>query len=211
MTIMGLRTVYELRGISCIPLEQMPNPKKGIVNSRSFGRPVEELKELKESLAEYTARAAWKLRSQGSVASYINVFLATNRFKPEPQYSNSVTSRLPVPTAYTPELIHYANTNLERIYRPGYRYKKVGIMLLEIIPEEDAQLNLFIPSGDTRRKRALMQAVDRINAQWGRNTVYYAAEGNGKPWQMRRSYLSNRYTTEWQEIPLVKASFPLLE
>ncbi|MDY6934318.1 MAG: Y-family DNA polymerase [Spirochaetota bacterium] len=208
MTIMGLRTVCELRGVSCIPLEQMPDPKKGIFSSRSFGRPVEKLGELKEALAAYTARAAEKLRLQDSVASYINVFIATNRFKQEPQYSNSITYRLPVPTSYTPELIRYAHNSLDRIFRSGYRYKKTGIMLMEIIPKEDAQLNLFMPSGDTERERAIMKTIDYINARWGRNTVRYAAEGSGKPWQMRRSYLSKGYTTRWQDIPLVKASYP---
>ena len=76
-------------------------------------------------------------------------------------------------------------------------------MLLEIIPEEDAQLNLFSLYGDTAKKKALMQAVDSINARWGRSSVRSASEGSGKPWQMRRSYLSNRYTTEWREIPQV--------
>ena len=206
MTVMGLRTVYELRGKSCIPLDQMPDPKKGIISSRSFGRPVEKLEELKEALAAYTARAAEKVRRQNSVASYINVFLATNRFKPEPQYSNSAAFRLPAPTSFTPDLIRYANANIEKIYRPGFRYKKLGIMLLEIIPEEDAQLNLFMSYGDTAKKKALMQVLDSINAQWGRGSVRIASEGSGRPWQMRRSYLSNRYTTEWREIPLVKAS-----
>lgn len=206
MTVMGLRTARELRGDPCMGLE-MPDPKKGIVSSRSFGRPVEKLEELEEALAAYTARAAEKLRAQNSVASYITVFLATNRFKPEPQYYNRVTSRLPVQTAYTPELISQAHACLRKIYRPGFRYKKTGIMFLDIIPECDTQLNLFA-SADIERRKALMLAVDGINKRLGRGTVQFASEGSGRPWAMRREYLSARCTTQWGEIPVVKASFP---
>jgi DNA polymerase V len=206
MTIMGLRTVWELRGVSCIPLDGLPAPKKGIVSSRSFGRPVECPEEVGEAVAAYMSRAAEKLRAQKSVAGSITVFLSTNRFKEnDPQYSNGITCRLPVPSSYTPYLIHIASRLLARIYRQGYSYKKAGVMLCEIIPEDDAQPDLFSVFHDTDRTRCLMQAVDRVNREMGRHTLRFAAEGNAKPWRMRRDFLSGRYTTHWDEIPVARA------
>jgi DNA polymerase V len=206
MTIMGLRTVWELRGVPCIPLDELPAPKKGIVSSRSFGRPVERVEELREAVAAYVSRAAEKLRAQKSVAGSLTVFLSTNRFKEDdPQYSTGISCRLPVPSSYTPRLIHVAGRLLARIYRPGYRYKKAGVMLYEIMPEGDAQLDLFSRLHDTGRTRRLMSTMDRINRSMGRHTLHFAAEGIVRPWQMRRDFLSPRYTTHWGEIPVVRA------
>lgn len=206
MTIVGLRTVWELRGVPCIPLDELPAPKKGIVSSRSFGRPVERLDELREAVAAYMSRAAEKLRAQKSAAGSVTVFLSTNRFREnDPQYSNGISCDLPVPSSYTPHLIRIAVGLLDRIYRQGYSYKKAGVMLCEILPEEDAQPDLFSGLHDTDRTRRLMQAVDRVNREMGRHTLSFAAEGSAKPWRMRREFLSGRYTTRWDEIPVVRA------
>ncbi len=205
MSTAGLRTVWELRGTPCISLERVSMPKKGIVTSRMFGTPVEGLKELKEAVAAYAARAAEKLRSQGSVARCITVFIKTNRFSHDPEYSQSATARLPTPTAYTPELIRYAHKILERIYKPGHRYNKAGVMLTDIIPACEMQLDLLTPTQDHRRRERLMSSLDRINAQWGSDTIWYAAAGAAQRWRMRRSLLSARFTTSWNEIPVVRA------
>jgi len=207
LTVVGLRTVDELRGISCIPLEQVAPPKKGIISSRSFGRPVETLAELKEAVATYVSRAAEKLRSQKSVASCVHVFLTTNRFKDEPQYSNYATFWLPIPTAYTPDLIHYAHQNLEKMFKPGYRYKKAGIMLTGILSQQQVQLNLITPSYHPSREKILMKTIDQINARWGSDTVKYAVAGIQRLWKMRQSKKSPRFTTYWKEIPVVRTSF----
>lgn len=206
MTIVGLRTVWELRGVPCIPLDELPAPKKGIVSSRSFGRPVESIDELREAVAAYVSRAAEKLRAQRSVAGSVTVFLSTNRFKEnDPQYSSGISCRLPVPSSYTPRLIQVAHRLLDEVYRSGYRYKKAGVMLFEIMQEGDAQLDLFSRFHDTDRTRRLMRAVDGINRGMGRHTLHFAAEGIVRPWQMRREFLSARYTTHWNEIPVVRA------
>ena len=135
LTVTGLRTVWELRGIPCVSLDKAPAPKKGIITSKSFGRPVTSIKELSEAVTTYISRAAEKLRSQHSIASSVSVFIATNRFKPEkPQYSNSLMLSLPGPTSSTPILIRQALRCLRKIYKPGYEYKKAGVMLTEIIP-----------------------------------------------------------------------------
>ena len=206
MTVMGLRTVQELRGVSCFALEELPVAKKGIMSSRSFGKPVESLEELKEALATYVSRAGEKLRAQRSAASIVHVFLLTNRFKPnEPQYGNSCTTELSIPSSYTPELIWHAHRCLEKIFKPGYRYKKTGVLLAEIVSRDRIQLNLFSLDYPHERNKKVMQVVDDINSRWGTDTLRYAAEGMKKEWGMRRQKLSPRYTTQWSEIPVVKS------
>jgi DNA polymerase V len=205
LTVMGLRTVHEMRGIECIPMELAPAPKKGIMSSRSFGRPVESLDELKESLSVYVSRAAEKLRAQKSAASVVHVFLTTNRHKKnEPQYGNSATALLPMPSSYTPELISWAISRLELIYKPGYRYKKTGVFLSGIVPEDQIQLNLFSQDYPHEKNQKLMKIVDKINSRWGTDTLKYASEGTKKEWKMKREKLSPRYTTRWNEIPVVR-------
>jgi len=205
MTICGLRTVMELRGIPCIPLEDTPQPKKAIVSSRSFGRPVETLCEMQEAVASYVTRAAEKLRAQRGLARSMIVFIGTNPFREsDPQYSNGISCGFPVPLSYTPHMIRYGLRMIERIYRPGYRYKKAGVVIPDIVPEGERQLSLFHPPPDPARAR-LMETVDRLNREMGRGAVRFAAEGCGRAWSMRRSFLSPRYTTRWDEIAVVNA------
>ncbi len=205
MTVTGLRTAWELRGFPCLELEEIAQPRKGIVSSRSFGRPVESIEELREALAGYVSRAAGKLRRQGSSAAFLGVFLATNPFKDEPQYSNFTAARLPAPTSYTPDLIAHAHHCLDAIFRPGFRYKKTGVMLSDILADDHVTGDLFEGPEASARKRSLSGTVDLINSRLGRDTVFYAAEGTRRAWRMRRSLLSPCYTTRWEEIPVVKA------
>ena len=208
LTVVGLRVVWELRGIPCIPLEEAPPPKKGIGSSRSFGRPVESLLDLSEALSDYVSRAAEKLRAQKSITSFIQVYLSTNRFKDEPQYSNAATLRLPVPTAYTPDLIYFAREGLKSIYRTGYRYQKVGVFMTGILDQDRIQGNLFLTGHGGQHltlQRKLMNTIDCINKRWGGNTIQCAASGVRKDWKMRQSVKSPNYTTCWAELPVVKA------
>ncbi len=207
LTVVGLRTVWELRGIPCLPWGEGSAAKKAIVTSRSFGKPVESLAEIEEAISAYVSLASAKLRAQKSVTSWLSVFIATNPFKDEPQYSNSVSVRLPVPTARTADLISFGCTGLRRIFRRGYRYKKAGIMLVGLLPEDQVQLNLFTLAGteiDDRRK-SLMETMDEINRRWGRGAIFHASEGIEQDWRMRRDRLSARFTTRWSDIPLVRA------
>jgi DNA polymerase V len=205
MTVVGLRTVWELRGVPCMDLEDMEEPRKQIIRSRSFGKPVESFQELKEAVSTYTTRAAEKLRAQESVTPFISVFIETNRYKThEPRYSNSAGRHLPEPTAYTPLLIKYAIACLERIYREGYRFIKAGVVLMDIIPEDQIQLSLFVPRRPIVKDRALMKAVDTTNIKWGSSTIKYGSSGLGQTWSMKRARVLPRYTTNWDEILAIK-------
>ena len=202
LTVTGLRTAMELRGVSCLPLEQSPSPSKSIITSRSFGRPVGDLGELREALATYVSVAAAKMREQHLNAGCLQVFLTTNRFRPaEPQYSNSMTVTLAQPTASTPELIRRATDSLRRIYPQGFAYQKVGVVLLDLADAGYVQPSLFHPLRPGQEK--LMAAMDRINQRWGRDTLHSAATGFRKPWKNRQTRKSPAYTTSWHELPVV--------
>ena len=170
MTIVGARIVEELRGVSCLPLEQCPQQKKSLTCSRSFGLPVESLSELREAVTVYLARAAERLRRGTLAAGVVTVFINTNRFSTEPQYGNSVTYELAYSTDSTKELMDWALKGLEQIYRSGYRYKKAGVMLNGLMPA-DQMSKRFFGDGAYERSRRVMKAVDEINRRHGHDTV----------------------------------------
>ncbi|MDR4507388.1 MAG: Y-family DNA polymerase [Candidatus Brocadiaceae bacterium] len=203
MTIMGARCVYELRNHSCFELEKYPEPKKGICSSKSFGVPVSSKQDLEEAVASYVARASEKLRSQNSYANMLIVFVATNRYrKDEPQYANSACLKLKGPTSNTIELTESALIGLNKIFKAGYRYKKAGVLLEGIQPDTHIQLNLFHVFDRAKKKQAniLMKTIDGINKKWGRDSIRLATEGIKQPWKMKRTRLSQRYTTNWNEL-----------
>jgi DNA polymerase V len=201
------RTVRELRGVSCLDLQEVVPEKQQIMSSRSFGQLVYELPELEEAVANYVAKAAEKLRTQDSLAGAIQVYIRTNVFKPEaPQYQRAVTVPLPEASADTRELTRWALRVLRRIYRPGFGYYKAGITLMNIVPATNQQFSLFASGGaEDARSRQLMDVLDGINGKYGRGTLRLAAEGVEMVWQMRRGNLSPRYTTEWDCLAVVQA------
>ncbi len=200
MTIMGLRTLLELKGRPCISFEDAPPPKKGIVTSKSFGRPVESQDELEQAVSLYAAGCAEKLRRQNGFASVVTVFIMTDRFKDIPQYADSLSCALPEATANTPVIIRYSLELLRKLYRKGYNYKKCGVMLSGIVMGCDLQMNLFLDK-KYRGSPELMSTVDSINSIYGSGTLFYASSGVEKPWSMRRKFLSPAYTTRWSDIP----------
>jgi DNA polymerase V len=203
MGVIGVRIVWELQGYSCLPLELNPKPRKSVVVSRTFGTPVESLKELKEAVATFTARAAYKLRKDNLAAQYLTVFVSTSRFK-EPYYNNKKSTSLAVATNLTQELISYALTLTERLYRKGLLFSKAGVMMIKLVSDDERQMNLF-DTCDRERAAHLLQGMDEINEQMERGTLRYAAEGLKQGWQTRAEKRSPRWTTQWSELPIVKA------
>jgi len=203
MTVTGHRIVRELNGVPCIPME-MGAPKDRIGTQRGFGVLVETLDELREAAASYTARVAEKARKEGQAAGTLVVWLATDSFKPGPQYQNAVSVDLPVPTNHTPLLASFARRAVEGLYRPGYRYKRVGVMLQGMVPEDEVQGHLFWNESVAETGR-LMRVVDQVNDQMGAGTVRLAAEGWAQKWATRFARLSPRYTTRWSDLPVATA------
>ncbi|WP_243363859.1 Y-family DNA polymerase [Fundidesulfovibrio terrae] len=202
MTVVGLHTWLELRGIPCISMEMAPKPKQTIVSSRSFGKPVTTLEEMGEAMTRHASRAAEKLRGEKGLAGAVLVFIQTNNFiEGEPQYWASQSRGLNPPTSHTPEIVCRGREILERIFRMGFRYKKVGVMLSGIESEASAQFSLLPSPGE--RGKQLMDALDRVNAKWGRETLFVAATGTKRVWSMRQNFRSPRYTTVWGDLPYV--------
>lgn len=201
------RTVLELRGIACLELEEMVPARKQIMCSRSFGQAVYALNDLCEAVASYMARAAEKLRSQNSLAGVVHVYLLTNPFKPEePQYQRAVMVPLPEPTADSRVLTGWALLVLKSIYRPGFAYKKAGVMLSELRPKNLQQGSLFTTAGVDAQSDSLMQTLDRINKKWGKGSIHLLSEGTRqKTWEMRREHLSPAYSTRWEDLPVARA------
>ncbi len=205
MTVMGLRTVFELRGIPCINFDYSPAPKKAIISSRSFGRTVTEKNEIKEAISFFTTRAAEKMRHQKSAASLLTVFLRTNPFKKSPQYHNGCLVKLSIPTDSTAELIRYAMKGVDQIFREGFQYYKVGIMLAGLIPYNRNQLPLF-DTEDRLRSSKVTEVMDLINAEIGTGTIFYAATGISRGWKTRAELRTQSFTTDWDNLPNVGAS-----
>ncbi len=210
-TIVGLRMVHELNGISCISIDDLPQ-QKTIVCSRSFGEYVTELHELTEAIARHAESASVKLRAQGTVCGAISISIRTNHFSPKyPQYANSTTVKCEIPTQYSPDLVHAAIEGVKRIYKEGYHYKKCGVMLHDICPKESVQQSLFIEQNIVRNS-ALMEAVDSINLRYGRRMIRSGASGgpagNKRRWNMRRDRKSPAYTTRWNELPHLNTDLP---
>jgi len=199
LSVVGERIVRELKGQSCIDLEDI-QPRKNIMSSKSFGTLLTQKEPLEEALANYAARACEKLRQQNSRAQAVYVFVQTNGFrKTDKQYNNALTWSLTVPTSDTRLIIEAAKFCLSRIYKQGYRYKKTGIMLLDLIPASLEQKHLFADS-DHRPGDHLMDLVDRINKDHGPDTLFFGAQGVAREWKMRCGSRSPRYTTQWDEL-----------
>ena len=194
------RTQRELSGIPCLEMEQIPQPRKNTCSSRSFGRPVENLVELEEAVANYSVKAIRKIRSEGSVASALQVFVNTNRFREDmPQYSNSKTLSFDEPTDDIIRVVKNAKDLLRSIYRKGYAYKKAGVLLLDLIPKRFQQTLLF-EQHDNPRRREFIDAFEEVSARYGQSCAFLAAQGVSKKWSMRREMRTPRYTTSWDDL-----------
>lgn len=200
------RTVRELQGEACMELEQDIPPKQEIIASRTFSAPVYTADEMAESIRQYMGRASAKLRSQGSVAGAIGVWIETNRFRTQDaQHNGSGTVTLPKATDDSGVLTAWAVALMRKIFKPGHRYWKSGVMLLDLAPKGSEQLALFDAPpvvAEDRRSHA-MQVMDAVNAKWGRGTIGIGSAGlqGAREWSMQRRMLSPRYTTQWTELP----------
>jgi len=198
------RTVRELNGESCIELEEIPPTKKQIVCSRSFGVKVTHFEFLSEAVCEYATRATEKLRKEQQQAKVLTVFIRTSPFKDnEPQYSNSASGELLIPSCDTRDFIELANHLLKRIWKDGFRYAKAGVMLSDFYDPGMFQPGLFDDVSTRSNSQQLMSVLDTIN-QSGAGKVFFAGQGLKKDWSMKREHLSPAYTTRWDQLPRVK-------
>ena len=206
------RTVRELQGTPCIGLEDVPAPKKEIACTRSFGHAVTKLSDLTQAVTEFASRAAEKVRKQHSLASEVMVFIRTSPFRKDPQYSRSIVVPLRRPTSDTGAIVQATVLGLRAIYCQGFKYAKAGVMLLDLQPDSVVQGELDLGDDDsledTADKARLMSALDAINKRYGRGTMKMASaglDGDRRVWSMRQERRTPAYTTNWADIPIVRA------
>jgi len=201
------KTVLELRGESVIEHEDPDALSQSISHSRTFGKPVTEFDEMVESVCTYTARAAEKLRKEHQLAAGVNIY-----FQYYPEYEprrldggfTSTTINFETPTANTGRMLSAITPKLRGIFIPGRRYKKSGVLFFGLESEANRQVDLFADTARDEKDERLSKALDKINAKYGRGTIFHLSEGIKKPWQMRRDMLTPNYTTSWSQIPEVK-------
>ena len=200
MTVMGLRIQRELKGESCISMDINPSPKKNICTSRSFGTKVRDFQSLKESISSHAARCAEKLRLEKGCARYVSVVIKTNPFSDSDYYCGYKSSSFDVPTNDTLDIINAAENILRSIYKKGLEYKKSGVIVGDIIPQNQVQLNLFDMDEKRIKRKKLDSTVDIINQAMGRSTIHIGSQGISKNWQLKREKLSPCYTTKWDDL-----------
>jgi len=206
LTITGYRTVRELGGVPAIGKVEHGD-RQVVMVSRSSQLPVYDLDDIITALASYTQEAVKRIRVEKLSCRFINVYLMTNAYAEGEQYFNQSSAELPYPSAYLPEIQETAIELLKKIYRPGYKYRKVMIGLTGLEHDDKPQLDLFDDHHEkVKRLEPLMQAFDNINNRYGRGTLQLGCgvkRMKDEAWEMKREYLSPRYTTRLQDIPRV--------
>ena len=203
MGVVGEKTYLELNGVSCLDLDLTPSDKKSCCVSRSFSKPIEKLFDLEESVSTYGSRVSEKIREEGLVAESMSVFVLTNHFnRREKQYSNSIKLQLPFPTNNSINIVKRALEGVRKIYRPGYRYKKAGVILYGLTRHN---LTKGLLDYDREISDSMMEVMDKINNRYGSATLKIASEGIERIWKMKRENVSPCYTTRFSELVEVKS------
>ncbi|TWP29152.1 Y-family DNA polymerase [Apibacter muscae] len=204
MGIVGIRMQNELKGIPQLALD-IPERKKSIATTRTFDQSTNDLKVLEERVSTFAVKCAEKLRKQKSCCNYLTVFLKTNFFRPDQQqYRPALTITLPNPENSANELAKQAKIALHKIYKKEFKYKKAGVWVSGIIPEEERQISLF--TEDTYFKyKPLMKAMDAINGKYHRDLIKLASQDIRYTWKMKQEHLSKRYSTDIRDIIIVNA------
>ena len=201
----GERLKLELMGISAIPLKLTPDPNKSILSSKSFGKKINNIDQLKGALAQNIARAAEKLRKQQLKAKHIHVFLHTNRFKYN-HYKYEANIQLPVYSSATSYLTHWAIKALNHCYIPNSEYTKSGVLLTNLSSKHSIQSSLLAYKDELKQSNLdkIMAAYDTINHKWGKQTISIASiHQKQKNWLMKQNKLTKKSTTKWTEIPII--------
>lgn len=201
--VVGVRMIKELRGEPASDMEEELTEKKMIATTRMFGSPVKNIEDIKQAIATYTTKAAEKLRRQHSAANTISIFVVAKGQDHHIgfRHGESIGSytRLPVATSATHELIKPAVALVDKLFVPGTVYKKAGVMLSGLVPDNTIQGNLF--ANETgNNKRSLMNMVDNVNFAMRDDMIKFAASGTNRNWKMRMEMRSQRYTTRWNEL-----------
>ncbi len=197
--VVGLRMAYELRGLSCMSLKES-KAKQQIMTSRSFSHPIYSLSQMKEAMASYVHENAVKLRREGLLANELSIFVNTYEHNyNEAQHHDSSTARLPFATDNTLVLTKEANQLMEKLFKPGYKYKRTGVLFSDLSPAENRQHELFA-TVDQQEDQKLNHVMDQLNIRYGNRSVHLASTGIERSWIMNSKFRSPRATTHWNEL-----------
>ncbi|MCF8273095.1 MAG: Y-family DNA polymerase [Flavobacteriaceae bacterium] len=201
-SVVGLRLQRELQGIPTLDLDEVKT-KKAIATTRSFKNNIIEYDELKERISTYAVLCAEKLRVQKTCTNVLLVFIHTNRHRKElKQYYQKVFVTLPYPTNSSITINKFAMLGLQTIFKKGYEYKKGGVMVMGLVPENERQLNMFCE--ENPKHLSLMKTIDNLNSKIGNKKIRLASQSFGRTWKMRQEKLSPCFTTNWDDIIRVK-------
>jgi len=204
-SVFGSRTSMELRGIPCTSLEPNEEKRKNCCVSRSFGRKVTELEELKEAVTTHCLNAAEKIRNDNQKTKKLTVFIRTSPFqKNNDYYAKAKNIDLPIETNDSIELIKQALIALKLIYKEGYKYQKTGIILSDLKDITIYKKNLFSDIRSEEKRKKLMQAVDITNIRYGRNFLSIAQAGLRKKWNTKRQHSSKIDTACFNLLPVIR-------
>ena len=202
MSVNGLKTITELRGISCIPLEEYSMTRKSCCTTRSFGKLLTNLEDIEQAVTTFARRAAERIRSESLAASCVSVFVRTNPFdKKSAYYSNGASRTLSHPTHDSITIIETALLLTKRIFKNNYQYKKAGVLLSGLCDESEIQETLF--EKNYNQNSDLMSAIDAINYRYGRDTLQMASECKVGNWKQKRENCTRNYTTQIDRLLLV--------
>ena len=202
MSVNGLKTITELRGISCIPLEEYSMTRKSCCTTRSFGKLLTNLEDIEQAVTTFARRAAERIRSESLAASCVSVFVRTNPFdKKRAYYSNAASRTLSHPTHDSITIIETALLLTKRIFKNNYQYKKAGVLLSGLCDESEIQETLF--EKNYNQNSDLMSAIDAINYRYGRDTLQMASECKVGNWKQKRENCTRNYTTQIDRLLLV--------
>lgn len=197
-SVVGLRLKKELEGVSVLELEELKT-KKQIATTRSFDTTYTEKEYLAERITTFAVTCATKLRKQKATCQLVTVFVHTNRFNEQhEQYNRSINVSIPYPTNSDIEIAKYAKKGLDIIFKEGLHYKKAGVIVGGIVPENQKQFNMF--QDEPFKHREIMYTIDKLNAKYGTSKLKLASQALDKTWKMRQEHLSKNYTTKWTEI-----------
>ena len=203
MSVVGLRLKKELEGKSVLSLEEKRSPKKAIATTRSFEKNLTCFEDLKERISTFSICCSEKLRFQKSNCNSIYVFVKSNRHqKNKSQYRNGIVMTLPYGSNSSITISKYAVEGLKKIYKKGIEYKKAGVIVLGLIPNNKQQLNIFVK--ENPKHQILMKTLDFITKKEGPSKIKLASQDLKRVWKMKQTKLSSRYTTELKEIIAIK-------
>ena len=198
----GLRVWNELNGKESVE-EERDDARQSICTSRSFAETITDVQELSARVSDFAAKCAEKLRHDGTAAYCINTFLYTNRFREDkPQDFPDATIRLDMPASSTQEVVSAALKALKLIWKPGFEYKKAGVVVFDIVNRDERQLTLFETDSAKKEKQdVLSQVMDNVNVSSGQNVLRVATQRSGHYADgIRREHASRLFSTDWDSI-----------